>query len=714
MKILIKRSEIDNLKSSELSNRFNLSDLINLSNMDKIKEIDEYFPLKNYIELKREFIDKSSMNIIVNIRDINLFERTLKIKGADLGILFITSKFDMEKLKLDLDKNLDNILVELMLRKHEENIFFVENIKPLKNLKEKNYQELLEVRKKLSTDEWKNLLLNSLNYNLSESEGILKDLMLVRLLPYLEKNYSYIELGPYSTGKTALGDLFSSSVKISPNISISELEYNLKEKREGLMYSKDVLYLDESNFADLKKETAIMLLQILSENQHNTRGNLLDKKIDISVINQGNVENGIKKYKDKTIFDNFNRSFNKGAFLDRANFFIAGWLIPSYSKIKETGDKEIIPLNIFEDFLKIQREKTSYFNYLEDIEIKLISDQSEGRFISAIEKTVSAFLKLLYPDGTIDFETDKDELEKIIVLSILGKYAIHYLTTLGIVNNKVEVFYKGKNIITIDMNILFRDYIESREDRYFQSDLPKTNELSFSEFKAKWKNDNNQNLNERELKRIYKRDQINRIPQGYEKILDRLQDDIIKEKYIELLKIVVTYKIEDYIGQPFSEEFDKEQEEFFYALFSIVVLFDRFSKYDLDTDEKNFLLKFVNMMINNERKELYQWNKQGEVLRFNSSIVFELSLKNSSDIPFAGPRGKRLNELKRNIMTNLEIKNKNYPNIREIKSFLKEYKVLDSDTVNIKENFTSRKIELWFSNKEKINKKESIYDLLIE
>lgn len=708
MKLLMKKSEINKLKDSKLFNRFSLSDLINLSNMDKLKEINENFPLKNYVELKREFIKKNSMNIIVNVYDINISKRVLKIRGADLEISFIASKHDIELLKLNLDKNIDSILVELTLRKHEENIFFVENIKPLKNLKEKNYQELLKIRKKLTTNEWKDLLFSSLNYNLLESKGILKDLLLVRLLPYLEKNYSYIELGPYSTGKTALGDFFSSSAKISSNISISELEYNLKEKREGLIYSKDVLYLDESNFSDLKKEVAIILLQILSDNQHNTRGSLLNKKIDISMVSQGNVENGIKEYKNKTIFDKFEKSFNKGAFLDRSNFFIAGWLIPSYSKIKETSDKEVIPLNILEDFFKIQREKISYFNYLENIKIKLISDQNEGRFISSVKKTISAFLKLLYPDGIIDFEMEKDELEKIISLSILGKYAIHYLTSLNKIDDRVEVFYKDKNIITIDINILFKDYIEAREDKYFKDNILEKKQLSFSDYKTKWENDNNQSLNEREYKREYEKYKIKEIPKGYEKLLDKLQDNYIKEKYIENYKIVVTYKVENYNMEIVSQELLDEQEEFFYAFFSIIILLEQFSDYYLDNDEKNFILKFIEI-INNQNKNLYKLGKIGEKIQFFDNILSRIYLEQSSKLPYSGEIGEVLIKYKLDIFNNINENKENIANIKIIKKYLTEKNILDSNKVHIIKEYQSQNFLIEFIN----TKKENISNLLM-
>ena len=358
----MKKSELEEIEKGKLSNRFTSSDLINLYNMGKYEQIRlDDFPLKDSIEMNIFYREKLTLRLVVNISEINFLERTIKIKGADPYLSFKTSKFDLEKLKPYLNNGRKGVLAEVTIRKHKKDLYFIENIKLLDNLSKKNYEELLKVRENLNVDEWKNLILDSIGYDLSKSETILKDLMLVRLLPYLEKNYSYIEFGGYSTGKTTLAEKFNTAEKIASNITQAQLYYNTKDKKKGILYSKDVLYLDEGDFSLAKTNEAKILLQVLAGNKVEVRDNYFEaENIDVSFVNQGNVENGIEQYVNKTIFDRFKNSFNEGAFLDRTNFFIAGWLIPSYFKMKPKGDQEIIPLNILEDFFKIQREKESY------------------------------------------------------------------------------------------------------------------------------------------------------------------------------------------------------------------------------------------------------------------------------------------------------------------------------------------------------------------
>lgn len=713
MNILMKKSELEEIEKGRLSNRFTYSDLINLYNMGKYKQIClDDFPLKDSIEMNIFYREKLTLRLVVNISEINFLERTIKIKGADPYLSFKTSKFDLEKLKPYLNNGRRGILAEVTIRKHKGDLYFIENVKLLDNLSKKNYEELLKVRENLNVDEWKNLILNSIGYNLDQSESILKDLMLVRLLPYLEKNYSYIELGGYSTGKTTLAEKFNTAEKIATNITQAQLYYNTKDKKKGILYSKDVLYLDEGDFSLAKTNEAKILLQVLAGNKVEVRDNYFEaESIDVSFVNQGNVENGIKQYVNKTIFDRFKNSFNEGAFLDRTNFFIAGWLIPSYFKMKPKGDQEIIPLNILEDFFQIQRGKESYIDLIEDFEVKLITDEGyHGRFVECIKTTISAFLKLLYPNKAINLELEKTELEKIIALSVLGKYAIHHVRSNDL-NMKIEISYKNSEIITMDFNILFRDYIESREEKYFKEKYSK-DEKSFSSYEVPWKNDNDTNLNERELIKKYRKQRITEIPKGYESILDKIQDSDIKDKFIEDYKIVVTYDINDYIGKIYSAENLRERDDFLYSLFSIVILFEIISKYNLSKNEKDFINLFIENVIKSDKRELHIW-RQAEndpTKLLIGSIVVPLGYL-PDEMVDCGLEGKKLKEYKASIKKTLE--NNTYNgNYQEIKKELEKSNILFGDTIMLQKDICNGAITLHFQKNKNVNKK-MLHDLLM-
>src|SRR3546814_16590509 len=60
----------------------------------------------------------------------------------------------------------------------------------------------LEARRQFSTDEWIDLLIQSIGFNPQMFGKRNKLLQLIRLIPFCERNYNLIELGPKGTGKS--------------------------------------------------------------------------------------------------------------------------------------------------------------------------------------------------------------------------------------------------------------------------------------------------------------------------------------------------------------------------------------------------------------------------------------------------------------------------------------------------------------------------------
>jgi len=72
-----------------------------------------------------------------------------------------------------------------------------------------DYERYLEARKKFDTDEWIDLLIQSMGFNPEMFGKRNKMLQLTRLIPFCERNYNIIELGPKGTGKSHIYSEFS-------------------------------------------------------------------------------------------------------------------------------------------------------------------------------------------------------------------------------------------------------------------------------------------------------------------------------------------------------------------------------------------------------------------------------------------------------------------------------------------------------------------------
>lgn len=72
-----------------------------------------------------------------------------------------------------------------------------------------DHDEFLAARAKFSTDEWMDVLMQSVGFNPEHFSRRAKLLTLIRLIPYCERNYNLLELGPKGTGKSHIFAEFS-------------------------------------------------------------------------------------------------------------------------------------------------------------------------------------------------------------------------------------------------------------------------------------------------------------------------------------------------------------------------------------------------------------------------------------------------------------------------------------------------------------------------
>lgn len=586
MTLLIKRSEINKILEKNKLKHLNRQEK-ELILSKNLLEKAQYFPLDDNIELNK-ICDKKIIKVIGSITNFNYENKEIMISEANLNLKFILSKYESENLRKDLNKR--RILAELTIRKHETDEYFVEKVVPILESKEENYRKILEFRKNISTEDWKNLILNTLGYDLSEETGILKELLLVRLLPYLEKNYSYIELGGFSTGKTTISELFGSGEKVSPTISEAQMIYNVSTKEDGLLFKKHVLYLDEFYSSEFKKSIQTALLQTLAGNQVQVRDHNNSKKSNVSLVIQGNVLSsngeaveGRNEYMAGTIFNKLKDSYNFGAVLDRINFFIAGWLIPKYEKIKVDEDIEMIPLLIFEDFLSIQFEKNDYSDLIKNLKVSLIGDNEAGRFQQATKKTISAFLKLIYPDKSIDYTTEESEIIKIISISVLGKYAINQGQE-KYTNSYVDVQWHEHKKLSIDNRALIKNYIQVKNEIFDKNNIEIKNE-EIDILELPWKNEE-ENITQEEI--LYERKLAKvEIPEELKHLLSIISDKYLKKEYENCYKIIVAYNL-----SPIKEK----REEFKLAGTFFLGMVFIYKHFKLDKNEVNFLYKTIDII----------------------------------------------------------------------------------------------------------------------
>ena len=186
----------------------------------------------------------------------------------------------------------------------------------------------LSARKRFETDEWIDLLIQSIGFNPEMLGRRSKFLQLIRLVPYCERNYNIIELGPKGTGKSHIYSEFSPhGILISGGeVTVPKLFVNNSTGKIGLVGYWDTVAFDE--FAGKKKRVNKALVDIMKNymaNKSFSRG-IESIGAEASMVFVGNTQHTLPyMLKHTDLFDELPEQYYDSAFLDRLHFYIPGW-----------------------------------------------------------------------------------------------------------------------------------------------------------------------------------------------------------------------------------------------------------------------------------------------------------------------------------------------------------------------------------------------------
>ena len=293
--------------------------------------------------------------------------------------------------------------------------WILNSLKPIQ-LSHFDLESYIETRKKFSTDEWIDLLVQSIGFNPELFGQRSKLLQLVRLIPYCERNYNLIELGPKGTGKSHIYSEFSPhGILISGGeVTVPKLFVNNSTGKIGLVGYWDAVAFDE--FAGKKKRVDKALVDIMKNymaNKSFSRG-IETLGAEASMAFVGNTQHTLPyMLKHTDLFDELPEQYYDSAFLDRLHFYIPGWEVDIIrGEMFSNGYGFVVDylaeiLRHFRNF-DFSQKYTHYFQLFSDI---------STRDRDGINKTFSGLYKILYPHE----EAPKDEIESLLRFAIEGR-----------------------------------------------------------------------------------------------------------------------------------------------------------------------------------------------------------------------------------------------------------------------------------------------------
>ncbi|MCZ6624832.1 MAG: protease Lon-related BREX system protein BrxL [Deltaproteobacteria bacterium] len=293
--------------------------------------------------------------------------------------------------------------------------FHIADLRPIQ-LARFDLDEYVEGRREFSRDEWIDLLLRSVGLEPAKMEKRLKLLLLTRFVPFVEKNYNFIELGPRGTGKSyAFSEMSPYCILISGGrASTANLFYNNARRQVGLVGHWDVVAFDEVGGLKVQESDAIQIMKDYMANGRFSRG-LAQVHADASLVFVGNLNQPVETLVRNTgtdLFQPLPKEFDL-AVLDRLHFYLPGWEIPKNSKDLLTSNYGFVTDYLAEAFRALRKQNR--FNETE--RAFRFGSHVEGRDATAVKKTVSGLLKILHPNG----ECTKEELAEYLELAMEGR-----------------------------------------------------------------------------------------------------------------------------------------------------------------------------------------------------------------------------------------------------------------------------------------------------
>ncbi len=294
--------------------------------------------------------------------------------------------------------------------------FVIQDIKPIQ-LSTFDNSRYIEKRKEFTKKEWMNVLLRSCGYE-PESEGMterVKMLLLSRLIPMVESNFNFIELGPRSTGKSYVyKELTPYSILISGGQgTVAKLFVHGGTGKVGSVGQWDAICFDEATDKIFKDRDAIPLMKDYMESGSFSRAGAGGEITgSASIIFNGNINQPIQTVLQTShLFSSLSDEVNSDtAFLDRIHFYLPGWEMIKFSPSNFTGSFGF-STDYFSECLKSFR-KVTYTDVLE--EYYTLGSHLKQRDTKPVKKTVSGLVKLLHPDGVYT----KDDIREYVAFAI--------------------------------------------------------------------------------------------------------------------------------------------------------------------------------------------------------------------------------------------------------------------------------------------------------
>ena len=285
--------------------------------------------------------------------------------------------------------------------------FGIESLREIQLSKREVLDILAEARKSFTTDEWKEFLLRSIGIEPNGLSTRQRDALMLRMVPFVERNYNLVELGPRGTGKSHLFQQVSPYAHLisGGKATVARMFVNNATGQRGLVCQYDVVCFDEVSGVSFDQKDGVNIMKGYMESGEFSRGKE-SIRADGSIVLVGNFDVDVEhQQRIGHLFGPLPPEMKDDtAFMDRIHAFLPGWDVPKISKELLTNH-----FGLVSDFLSecwSQLRNQSRVSVLQNR--VFFGGALSGRDTTAVNKTVSGLLKLIYP---IEGEATDEDIE---------------------------------------------------------------------------------------------------------------------------------------------------------------------------------------------------------------------------------------------------------------------------------------------------------------
>src|SRR6266852_4210581 len=275
--------------------------------------------------------------------------------------------------------------------------FGIESLREIQLSKREVLPALYQGRESFATEEWKDFLIRSVGMEPEKLTPRARDMMLLRMVPFVERNYNLVELGPRGTGKSHLFQQVSPYAHLisGGKATVARMFVNNASGQRGLVCQYDVVCFDEVSGISFDQKDGVNIMKGYMESGEFSRGRE-SIRASGSIVMVGNFEVDVEHQQriGHLLGPMPPEMRNDTAFMDRLHAYLPGWDIPKLEASLFTDHFGLVSDFVSEAWTRL-RDETRLQNLQGRIRYGGVLS---GRDTTAVYRTVNGLLKLLYPN----------------------------------------------------------------------------------------------------------------------------------------------------------------------------------------------------------------------------------------------------------------------------------------------------------------------------